>query len=246
MASTSSTAAAPGVPLASEAIDFSIAPIVINVGASPSQRFYADEAMIRKSSKFFDAALNKEWKEGQERIVNLPETQPAAFNVYLNWLTTGKLHVHDQPETAAGTRQINTKLVEAYVLGDKILDVDYKDHVCDTLARDSLMPRNAGIWVMGAGVRRRLYENTVAGAPARRFLVGMLLMCGDISSFVTEDEPPALLHDIMSALVAGQQAALEQPAALKQLEEEDVKACKFHDHEPGAENCYRNKRRGIV
>lgn len=218
---------------------FSIAPIIVNVGASPSQRFYVTESIIRNSSKFFDAALKKEWKEGQERTINLPEIRPEVFNVYLNWLVTGKLHVHDQSEVTPEHRQTKTRLVEAYLLGDKILDVDYKEKVCDALAEDSLILRNAQLWVMGTRARRRLYEDTPAGAPVRRLLIVLLLMYQDVSPVVKADEPNALLHDIMSALVAG------KPGSEKELRE-DIEACKFHEHEDGAENCYRNKRRRIV
>ncbi|GIZ43512.1 hypothetical protein CKM354_000673600 [Cercospora kikuchii] len=77
---------------AEAAFDFSSPPIAIKVGSPNPQMFYVDESVLRKSSKFFDAALKKEWKEGQQRTVDLPECDPEGFKVYINWLHSGKIY----------------------------------------------------------------------------------------------------------------------------------------------------------
>ncbi|CAK1363182.1 hypothetical protein CB0940_04707 [Cercospora beticola] len=235
MTSSGLKSASPELPLASAAIDFSAAPVIVNVGSDESQRFYVNETVLRRSSKFFNAALGKEWKERQERTINLPEGSPAAFNTYLNWLTSGKLYVSNQPETERRQWSCDTRLLEAYLLGDKLSDVDYKDAAADALANEFHTLRGGWYWSFCKNDRTNLYENTVAGASLRLlFVQSMLTHCG-VQMLETEGEPNALLHEMVMAM-----HTRGRPS--KRQFEEDVKACEFHEHEPGAENCYKNKR----
>ena len=43
------------------------------------QEFYVHESLLRANSRFFDNALKKEWKEGQEAAVDLPVHDPDLF-----------------------------------------------------------------------------------------------------------------------------------------------------------------------
>ena len=42
--------------------------------------------MIRRSSPFFDKAMNRQWIEGRDRQVKLEEDDPEIFNIYIAWL----------------------------------------------------------------------------------------------------------------------------------------------------------------
>ncbi|KAK4888590.1 hypothetical protein LTR27_012542 [Elasticomyces elasticus] len=46
---------------------------------------------VRAKSKFFDAACQREWIEGRERVVKLPEVEPETFELYATWMYQGKI-----------------------------------------------------------------------------------------------------------------------------------------------------------
>jgi hypothetical protein len=55
-------------------------PILIRVGVA-KEKFYVHGNLLRASSGFFDKALQKEWKEGQDRSVDILETDYDHFKV---------------------------------------------------------------------------------------------------------------------------------------------------------------------
>ncbi|KAK3641170.1 hypothetical protein LTR56_011410 [Elasticomyces elasticus] len=46
---------------------------------------------VRAKSKFFDAACQREWNEGRERVVKLPEVDPETFELYATWMYQDKI-----------------------------------------------------------------------------------------------------------------------------------------------------------
>ena len=49
-------------------------PVKVTVGEADKMRcFHVHESLVRSRSLFFEAALGKSWKEGQDRAVTLPE-----------------------------------------------------------------------------------------------------------------------------------------------------------------------------
>lgn len=196
-----------------------------------------NEEKIRASSKFFDKALNAEWKEGRERTIELPESDPEAFNIYLHWLYSGKLFVKDDNETATNEGKAQRKLTRSYLIGDKLLDVDFKDAIIDAIAVESGVIRDGVRYIPAKDLRRLIYENTPPGATVRRLLIRMIARFNNIDKLVLEDDPPALLHEMVLELCKTTTRPTEK------VFQAEVAACKYHEHPPGAENCYRNKRR---
>lgn len=47
---------------------------------------FVDEGAPRASSPFFDMALNKEWKGGQTKVVELLDDYPEIFRMHAEWL----------------------------------------------------------------------------------------------------------------------------------------------------------------
>lgn len=75
-------------------------------------------------SPFFEAALKGPWKESLERQVEMSEEDPTSLQIYFHWLYNGKLPTKPQP----GEKDTEFfDLVQAYVLGDKILDSDFQN-----------------------------------------------------------------------------------------------------------------------
>lgn len=47
---------------------------------------------ICEKSKFFDKACSTDhWREGQEKLVPLPDVEPGVFKTYLHWTMIGNL-----------------------------------------------------------------------------------------------------------------------------------------------------------
>ncbi|KAK3637789.1 hypothetical protein LTR56_011995 [Elasticomyces elasticus] len=66
--------------------------ITVLVGAEES-RFIVHKDAICAKSPFFNAACGREWIEGQEKTVRLPEQDAGAFKVYLRWVYSDTLNM---------------------------------------------------------------------------------------------------------------------------------------------------------
>lgn len=126
-------------------------------------------------------------------------------------------------------------LVKLCILGDRLCDVDFKDAITDAAGQQILTSYEGVRYTIGTPDCRLLYENTLPNAPLRRLVVRTFVMLRCCSR-VAEDEPSALLHDIIQAMARNDAPTCDEFA--KELAE-----CKYHEHKIGAENCYRNKSR---
>ncbi|KAK5689687.1 hypothetical protein LTR97_012686 [Elasticomyces elasticus] len=64
---------------------------------------------VRAKSKFFDAACQREWIEGRERVVKLPEVDPETFELYATWVYQGKIDHEALRIAALNPRHIATE-----------------------------------------------------------------------------------------------------------------------------------------
>ncbi|KAK3112819.1 hypothetical protein LTR53_010500 [Teratosphaeriaceae sp. CCFEE 6253] len=131
--------------------------------------FLVHEQLLCSRSAFFQAALNKEWKEGQKRKVELPEEDCSDFSRYVHWLYSGKLAV----KQSTGEPLYHVR-VALYILGEKIIDSRFQDSVVNAIiatTRETVGPGNR-VYPNMRNVRR-IYKNTPEGSPARRLLVDM-------------------------------------------------------------------------
>ncbi|KAF7122784.1 hypothetical protein CNMCM5793_000894 [Aspergillus hiratsukae] len=135
--------------------------------------FSVHETLIRASSSFFDKAMAGDWKESQQRTIQLPEDEPGIFALYVKWLYCGTLPVVcDEPGLPGNSEYIN--LVKAYVLGDKILDSKFQDTVIDAIVEKSQSKAKDGqCWYPNMGVIKYTFKNTSESAPIRKLLVDM-------------------------------------------------------------------------
>lgn len=65
------------------------------------EAFVVHEHFISAKSKFFEAASRKEWLEGVQNLIRLPEVEPWIFKAYVNWVYTGDvlIEVEGEPRT---------------------------------------------------------------------------------------------------------------------------------------------------
>ncbi|KAK5679435.1 hypothetical protein LTS10_008253 [Elasticomyces elasticus] len=105
----------------------------------------------RAKSDFLDAAFQREWLEGQTKVVNLPEVGPEIFELYANWsyfekidleilrlVKAGKSNPDGRHDEAAEQLEVweegTLSLVHLYVAADFLGDAGLKKHTIDCLA----------------------------------------------------------------------------------------------------------------
>jgi hypothetical protein len=81
------------------------------------------KSIATRSSKFFQAAMDHDWKEAREKRVMLPDTKVDDFEGYLHWLYTGDI-------TFSGSEG-STAIVRFYILGDYLDDMRFRHAVLD-------------------------------------------------------------------------------------------------------------------
>ena len=129
--------------------------------------------LLSKSSEFLKTALKKEWKEGQERVIPLPEEKQDIFDIYLQWLYSNKIFLPSH--ACSGDRRYNV-LAHLYVLGERLIDDTFQDTVMNAVIAalrerqpDGVHydPSIYAIWTV--------YEGTPENSPIRRLLVDLAL-----------------------------------------------------------------------
>lgn len=188
--------------------------ISVVVGQDPGVGFTVNEDLICASSAFFKCALSRDWKESQLRSVRLEEDDPAIFRSYMKWLN----EVASEPDSKGerqwiGPYRIANKnwsqgcmtLVKAYVLADRLQDVDFADSIMETLVSKTLgMNECIKIRWPSFEAVNYIFSNTIDTSPAQGFLVDIWTVRGqaDLLSLVPHhDLPNAFLHRLAVALL---------------------------------------------
>jgi hypothetical protein len=135
--------------------------------------------LLCQKSPYFSAAANDCWKEGQEGRVPLSDDDPAAFALYVQWLYRGRIFsARDMSDTGGNQEEIDL-LVEAFVLGEKLQDRDFKDAIIDSLIHAVDTPDEQDTrWYPRSTTIDRAYRGTPESSPLRKLLVNMLFFHG--------------------------------------------------------------------
>ena len=204
------------------------------VGPESPIPFSVHENLIRASSDFFDKAMSHDWKESEERSVSLPEEDPKTFQLYLHWLYCKTLPV--KSDSIRNTELV--KLAKAYVLGDRLLDLDFKDKVIDAII-DKSRSSSLGLYgYMLDPATAYIYKNTLEGSKARLLFVDLYLGEGDKAWLTDRSKillPEDFLFDLASALIGKRpRSECDSPRMMNST-------CRYHNHGPDDSICYRNR-----
>ncbi|KAF2768003.1 hypothetical protein EJ03DRAFT_253755, partial [Teratosphaeria nubilosa] len=134
------------------------------------------EQLLIAHSAFFEAALHRDWKEGQQRVISLPLDEPEAFHIYVRYMYTGSLHLDD-----IQANELNMMLCQLYCLGERLLDSTFQDTVLDALVtasrvRDPATGRRSV--PLKSDKVNLIYDGTPLGSPMRKLLVDMAVCSG--------------------------------------------------------------------
>jgi len=182
--------------------------IIIDVG-EPTTMMFVHCSVLCSSADFFKTRMKPEWSGTDAAHIKLPQYTPAAFNIYVNWLYAGGV-----PATAQdlGDETIHdkewTNLAAAFVVGEGVMDVAFKDVVMDALRAKVRSAEGATIWRVACDMVKIIYDGTTVGSPARKFMVDIFYHHGDPSVLcgpaddLQRDFLLDLGHDFMTARTA--------------------------------------------
>jgi hypothetical protein len=222
--------------------------ILVLVGPDPPIPFTLDEELICASSTSFKTALNSGFKESSQRTVHLDEDDPTIFQIYSYWLkghvTTGTGLGWDtakNPSSSLAKLNAYVELAKAYVLADKLQDVDFADTVMDAVA----LRIHTTNEVPGPETVRHVYENTFDdSSPARRWLVDVWAREGRSFWLYPADKEelpyPFLRHLTVAFLGLRDRVGATRDGSCV----EGLWTCKCHVHEKEPGWCYKNKLKG--
>lgn len=169
-------------------------------------------------------------------MVDMPDDDADAFNVYLNWLHTRSICFDfssddDDAEYEYGADR--SSIIMAYALGDKLLDACFKDAITDAVAEMlSMMRPGDRIYLpLYQSEMTMAYEKLARDSKLNLLIVHQAARARDASELVRESDPAGFLFNFAHELI--QIAKEERPEKTKDA----VARCVFHEHEPGA--CYR-------
>lgn len=98
--------------------------ILCRVGIEEVRDFSIHENLLTANSEYARTALKKEWNETQESILSFPEDDSNSFDVYQQWLYTGRIYLNRISNPLKGPNHYE-RLVRAYILGEKLIDCNF-------------------------------------------------------------------------------------------------------------------------
>jgi hypothetical protein len=199
------------------------------VGPDESQHTLHKDLLCKKSP-YFTAAANDCWKEGQEGRVPLPNDDPAAFALYVQWVYRDRIFSSQDMGDTGGNREEIDLLIEAFVLGEKLQDQNFKDAVIDSLV-DTPDGQDTRWYPRSAAVDRA-YKGTPESSPLRKLLVDMHFFhgCADWLNGATNVD---FLRDLAKDFLQDREGFVTRTDRTRA----QLAGCSYHSH--GTENrCY--------
>ena len=157
--------------------------IVSIIVGSEKRRFMAHGSVLGHSSSFFRAALDKAWKEGKARVIELPDDDVDLFHRYLHFLHTKRLPCNPVAAATHTEFDVHEKefelLARMYVLAEKLQDDTMRNAIIDGfIAKGSLRDSEGTRWFATNEDVDIIYRGTGQGSHMRRLLVDMHVSSG--------------------------------------------------------------------
>lgn len=168
------------------------------------QVFVIHEGVLTTRSKFFKNAMQKGWKEAEDKIVKLPEDDPTAFELYEQLVYAG--HVPGLDDTIMETRwdmlidvckaprvceDEYVALCQLYVLAEKLQDLQAKNSTTKALLsrfRCEYDAVNDNACLPCAHAINIMYRNTPTMCPGREVLVDLYVWYGGAYAIMEAEE----------------------------------------------------------
>jgi hypothetical protein len=158
------------------------------------------------------------WKESGEQTFELPEDDPQTFALYSHWLYCGKF-----PVIYEGNNRYKEyyDLVNAYVLGDKLLDVKFQNSAIDAIVEKSSAPDphdGKRYHPFRASLISHAYSRTTESATIRKLFVDMYVDAAE-AGWLKRELPKEFLYSVVECF-------MKKPAA----QVKKIKAFDYYVH----------------
>ncbi|KAF2242042.1 hypothetical protein BU26DRAFT_439443 [Trematosphaeria pertusa] len=165
------------------------------------QVFVIHEGVLTTRSKFFKNAMQKGWKEAEDKIVKLPEDDPTAFELYEQLVYAGHAENGAQADDCCDpvTLQFGTEsyvLCKLYVFAEKLQDSKAKNKIMDTLV-DRIEQDVTISYFPNPRAIKVVYDGTPSGSLARRLMVDLYVGRDLTRFFDTPDWHPEFMADLI-------------------------------------------------
>nr|OQO19475.1 hypothetical protein B0A51_14003 [Rachicladosporium sp. CCFEE 5018] len=198
--------------LQEEAIDYA-SPIIVRVGAERHPFIINKDIPLDDQTEFC--------------TLTLKDVEFKAFNVNANWLHSRMVYTR---LGGARPREAYALLLRCYVLGDVLLDLDFKDALADAFICEVNTVAEGNRWLPSTETQKTLFANTIPTAKLRQLCVDIFAGCRD-AKVLSADDPPDFLRSVAEALISG--SSVNQRAMFAD--------CKCHEHGEGEDACYRKR-----
>lgn len=186
--------------------------------------------------------MNVESNVDTERTITLPDDEPAVFSIYQSWLYTSKLLTRSEENEYAIDPEYRL-LVKAYILGEKLIDQDFKDCIADALVEkfDAFNDINASATALDQfdlSLTGLVFKSEPAVSPLRKLWLEIYLHFGKdewLNTDLTNGslDPQFLLE--FSRLSIKQNRSILSSA----WRGGRIGDCTYHGH--GDAHCYRDR-----
>lgn len=206
---------------------------MVDVGSyEERQTFDVHEDLLKAHSRFFCAALNKEWKEGQERKVSLPEDDPEHFELSYHFLYTGRIYSKSAEQDPHGVAAEEVLLAYLWTLGDKLNSSSFMDAILDTMISGMESDKSCPMTL-----HEIIYPDSARASCMKRFLVDVAAWEWSENAVAEaaqdKDTPREFFRDFASALHKFAKSGRQGVAPYK------GSTCCYHEHVVQGKPCYR-------
>ncbi|CAK1360056.1 unnamed protein product [Cercospora beticola] len=186
-------------PPAKKARRFGNDTVTIKVGTGDHvETFTIHEALLKERGGFFAAAMDKQWKEGQERKIGLPEDDPNTVGIYIEWLYTKRLGAYtDKDHKQWNSKDVEEQydqLVHLYIFGEKIQDDEICNRCIDKIVELSDLKvtdaddGTVDAYCLDRSAVKTIFQGTHTASPLRRLCVDTYFLYSKKSWFDTSGE----------------------------------------------------------
>jgi hypothetical protein len=107
--------------------------------------------------------MKERWLGPENRTIDLSEDRSDDFKLWLHWRHTRKIALGESGDQTFRQRQTTLNdIVHAYILGDKILDKDFKDALSDCFVEKICTTVEGKYFVLSPQYTQLLYEKTAS------------------------------------------------------------------------------------
>lgn len=201
------------------------------VGKLSPEKFAIHESIIKPRSEFVRLALRGEWKEANDRTIPLPDDEPQVFSLYQEWLYSGLIYTRPSQLLPKDDDEF-ALLTQAFILGDKLMDLDFKDSIVDAITEKLRKEQT-----FDTSLTNLVWENTPDGSPLRRLWMDVYFYFGSAewldSKLMGEPVSSEFMVDFSRYQMQNRTGfgSLGKDAMFFQ--------CTYHEH--GLRPCYRSK-----